>query len=456
MRVLRLAIPCLLALAVACGTKSPPPGSTTPDAGPNPFADYDVSYSAGPFTVQPGTQIVMCTYITAQNTQDEDVQSFLAMQSAGGHHLIVYTVDHPINLPPTPCIQGGQPSWQQILGTQDESQEVILPTGVGFHLKANQQLVMETHYINGTPNVLTVHSAFGLKYSPPGTVTQQAHPYFFGSLNINIPPNASWSTQSTCSPPDPVTFYYVQGHEHQMGTGVTVNLIPGDGGPAGGDGGGYQLYETQQWSAPPIATFNDGLGLTLGTSDQLQVTCDWTNTGDTALSYPLEMCYAVGIYWPGPGALFCALGGGDNTDCQCGYEGTIDTGPGGSTVTVNVGLQDGLTGTKGDPPSSGHPIYCFLYQASDWPATSEQPNPGAQYYYMGDVQGVALTNSSVLAQVNFVDVTPGDYSAFCFEDTISGGFFPGSGDPLAFPLGSVTAVAGTTATADVYLNVAIP
>ena len=168
------------------------------------------------------------------------------------------------------------------------------------------------------------------------------------------------------------------------------------------------------------------------------------------------MCYAVGIYWPGPGAMFCALGGGDNTDCQCGYEGTIDTGPGGSTVTVNVGLQDGLTGTKGDPPASGHPIYCALYQATDWPATAQQPNPGTQAYYQGDVQGVLPDRLHGTAQVTFVDVTPGDYSAFCFEDTISGGFFPGSGDPIAFPLGSVTAVAGTNATAVVYLDAAIP
>jgi hypothetical protein len=401
----------------------------------------------------------MCTYITALNTQDEDVQAFLATQSAGGHHLIVYTVDHPINLPPTPCIQGGQPSWQQVLGTQDASQEVTLPAGVGFHIAANQQFVMETHYINATSSVITTaQSAFGLKYSTPGTVTQQAHPYFFGTQNINVPPNSSWSAQASCSPPDPVTFYYVQGHEHQMGTGVTVDLIPGaaDGGPAGGDGGQQQLYATEQWSAPPIAMLGGGAGLPLGTSDQIHVTCNWDNTGSTALSYPLEMCYAVGLYWPGPGALFCALGGGDNTDCQCGYQGTIDTGPGGSMVTVNVGLQTGLTGTQGDPPSSGHPIYCDLYQATDWPATAEQPNANAQPYYQGDVEGVALTDATVTAQVNFVDVTPGNYSAFCFEDTVSGGEIPGSGDPIAYPLGSVTAVAGTTATATIYLNEAIP
>jgi hypothetical protein len=316
---------------------------------------------------------------------------------------------------------------------------------------------METHYINGTPNVLTAQSAFALWYSPAGTVTQEAHPYFFGTTNIDIPPNASWSAQSTCAPPDPITLYAMEGHEHQMGTGVTVGLLPGDGGlPAGVDAGlnaagELPLYATTQWSAPPAALFGGGAGMPITPSDQLHVTCDWDNTGNTALSYPLEMCYAVGLFWPGPGALFCVQGGGDDT-CQCGYQGTIDTGPGGSTVQANVSLGTGLQGTLGDPPSSGHPIYCDLYPAQAWPPSATAPDAGAQAYYEGEVEGVALSGPTVTAPVTFVDVTPGDYSIFCFEDTLSGGYILGSGDPASYPLGSVTAVQGQTAQAAVALT----
>ena len=188
-----------LCVAAACGGKSKTTTPPTPDAG-NPFADYDVSYSAGPFTVQPGTQMVMCTYVTAQNTEDEDVQSFLATQSAGGHHLIVYTVDHPINLPPTPCIQGGQPSWQQILGHAGREPGSGLADGrwlphQGEPAARDGDALHQRHAERHQ-----AQSAFGLKYSPPGTVTQQAHPYFFGTLNINVPPNASWSAQATLQP----------------------------------------------------------------------------------------------------------------------------------------------------------------------------------------------------------------------------------------------------------------
>jgi hypothetical protein len=412
---------------------------------------YDATYSAGPFMVPPGSEIVMCTFVQGTNTDDEDVSNFFAEQSVGGHHLIVYEVDHPIDLPPTPCIQGGQPAWVQVLGTQDTTEQVTFPSGVGFHVKANQQFVMETHYINAGTSTLTVSSSFSLNYAPVGTVTQQAHPYFFGSLNINIPPGSKWKTDSACSPPAPVNLYLMAGHEHQYGTGVTVGLIPGS--PDGGLGPEQPLYATQQWSAPPAQLFNPLLSL--GTSDELHVTCNWDNTGTDQLSYPQEMCYAVGIYWPGSGALFCALGGNNNQTCDCGYEGNFDTGPGGSTVQVEVTAVSSIAGEQGAPISSGHPIYCDLFQAQDWPPSNLTPNNGAFPWYQADAEGVQL-NPGVAAQVTFNDVTPGDYSLFCFMDTISGGFFPGSGDPANYPVVPVTAVIGQTAQARLQLNFALP
>ncbi|MHB8419860.1 MAG: hypothetical protein ACYDCL_17430 [Myxococcales bacterium] len=443
----------LLAFA-ACGGKPAEAPDSGPALTPFQFPGYDATYSAGPFTVQPGTEIVMCTFVKGQNAQDVDVSDFATQQSVGGHHLIVYTVDHSIDLPATPCIQGGQPSWVEVLGSQDAQQQVSLPPGVGFHVKASQQFVMETHYINATSSPMTVQSGFALKYAT-AAVTQQAHAYFFGTLNIDIPAGATWSGGSSCSPPDSVTFYSLQGHEHRHGAGETVYYLPG----AGGDGGvmdGGLLYQTQQWDAPPTLLLADGGGMTIGPSDQLAVTCDWDNSaGTTALSYPQEMCYAVGLYWPGPGTMFCATGGGTD-QCQCGYFGSFDTGSGGSTVQVQITLETGLTTPKGDPPSSGHPIYCDLYQATDWPSGNLQPNAGAQPWYQGDVEGVALDSPTATATVTFNDVTPGSYSAFCFEDTISGGFIPGAGDPITFPLGSVTATLGQTATTSVVLDMAIP
>src|SRR5436190_23767747 len=96
--------------------------SSAPTPGPAPIPP-DVKFDAGPFTVPGGQELVMCTYVRGQNEVEADVTSFTTDQTHGGHHLIIYTIDHPVDLPPSLCSQGGQPSWQQIAGSQVPHEE---------------------------------------------------------------------------------------------------------------------------------------------------------------------------------------------------------------------------------------------------------------------------------------------------------------------------------------------
>src|SRR5581483_8041057 len=126
--------------------------SASPSA-PNPIPPT-AKFDAGPFTVAAGTELVMCTYVRGTNEVEADVTSFITDQTHGGHHLIIYTIDHAVDLPPQPCSQGGQPSWSQIAGSQIAHEETTFPAGVGYHVKAHQQYVLETHYINTTSQPL--------------------------------------------------------------------------------------------------------------------------------------------------------------------------------------------------------------------------------------------------------------------------------------------------------------
>ncbi len=434
----------LLPLTVlACSHGSPAPAAS--DAGANP-ADMgivaDVVYTAGPFVVDAGSEIVMCTFVQGTNTTDTDVSGFITRQSAGGHHMIVYTLNHPVTLPPVVCPQGGQPGWDYIFGTQDLEDEWQLPAGVGFHIQANQQFAIETHYINATPNTLTVQGAFGLFYAPVGTVTERASVFYFGTENLNMPAQSPWQAQATCSPPDPIEIHAIVGHEHRMGTGVVVGYIP-DGGAE------QQIYATQQWDSPPMDHLD--AGLTVGTGDALHVTCDWDNTSSSAITFPGEMCFAVGAYWPSQAELFCASSGGTD-QCYCGYGVPIDTGPGGSTVPVSVTLESGISGFVGDT-TDGAPLYCAFYRQQDWDGV--QPAADANAYYVDYVTGQSLA-AGAAATLTFVDVTPGEYVASCFMDSIAGGQTPGTGDP--FNLGGVffTAVAGDNPAVDVVLDYPVP
>jgi hypothetical protein len=431
----------VLSIAAAAGCGGGQGAGTTSGT---PGVPPDARYDAGPFTVEPDKEIVMCTYVRGTNDAEEDVTRFVTEQSAGGHHLIVYTVDHPVDLPPARCSQGGQPGWSQLLATQDLMQEHDFPAGVGFHVAAHQQYVMETHYINTTGNTLTVSSSFTEHYGAPGEVTTRASTYFFGTMNIDVAPNSAATQKVTCSPPAAMALHTMFGHEHNHGTGVTVDFLPG------GTGAPVQLYQTKQWDSPPITTFAEGQAL--GASDAVQVTCDWQNNGATDLRYPHEMCFAIGYYWPSDASLFCTSGGGKDT-CQCRYQGKLDTGPGGSEVDVTLTRADTISGVKGDV-TSGAPIYCALFRAQDW--SGALPKPGAQPYYFRDQVDVPLATSSSTATFEIQDVTPEDYVVTCLMDTIGGGFAPGSGDAVNLMAAPVTAVKGQKAQVAVTLDFAIP
>jgi hypothetical protein len=178
------------------------------------------------------------------------------------------------------------------------------------------------------------------------------------------------------------------------------------------------------------------------------------NPGATEISYPTEMCFAVGMYWPAPagGSLFCAASGGDPT-CRCSVGVGTSTGPGGSAVVLDISRADTIPGVMGDP-AAGQPIYCGLWRDQDFGPSG----PTAAPYYTNATERVALTSTTSTASLTFTDVTPGSYRAFCFMDTIYGGFGAGPGDPINNPATAplITAVSGQKVTSQVLLELGLP
>src|SRR5262245_39782353 len=77
------------ALGAGCSSKSPDPTNAP-----------DVTFSAGPYTVDAGSELVMCSYVRGTNMAATDVRAFQTQQTPGAHHLIVYTASEAIDLPP--------------------------------------------------------------------------------------------------------------------------------------------------------------------------------------------------------------------------------------------------------------------------------------------------------------------------------------------------------------------
>jgi hypothetical protein len=402
----------------------------------------EATYDAGPFTVPSGEEIVICTYLRGENATEQDVTLFRTEQSAGGHHLIVYTVDHPIDLPPGPCPQGGQPGWSQILVTQIEHEEIAFPDGVGFRVAPNQQYVLETHYLNTTPATLEASSRFTTRYGEPGTVVERAATYFFGTMNIDVGARATASASVDCAPPLEMNLRTMFGHEHRWGVGVDVALVRGES--------VEPIYASTDWERPPIEEFEGGL--TVQPSDMIRVACDWHNLGNDGARFPHEMCFAVGYYWPADTGVIC-VSGGLTDGCTCQHQGAMTSGPGGSHVTLHIRRQEAVSGVRG-AMDAGAPVYCALYDYRDW--GSLFPNEGAQpRYFRSAVDQPLVTGEDAIA-VTFDDVSPGDYKVSCMMDTIGGGWILGTGDPVAVPAVDVHVDADSEVSADVLLNFAMP
>lgn len=398
----------LLALiSMVVGCSSSPPSGAMPDA----------LYSAGPYSIEAGQDQTICSFVKSANEGPVDVAQFVTDQSEGGHHVILYAVDYTIDSPPTPCTQGGQPGWNTLVVSQEPHNEIAFPAGVGYHLDAHQQFVIEQHMINVSAATRSVSSTVALTYAPSGSVSQNVGTYYFGSMNIDVEPNSSASAEGSCSPPVPMTIHTMMGHEHAAGTGVTVDFIP-----AGGVA--KPIYSSTTWANAPIGTFDPPL--VVGTSDKLDVKCSWDNTSTNALRYPTEMCFVLGYYWPAPAGFTCVSGGGGAADaCTCFERGDLDVGSGGGGVEVTVERTTTIAGAGG-PIDDGDGLYCFLYRAQDYGPTG--PNAGARPYYFLDAQGDKLTSSTGSAMISFSNVTPGDYAVSCLMDVVGGGFVVGPGD----------------------------
>jgi len=409
----------------------------------DPAAAPGATFTAGPFTIKPGEERVICTYVRSDNDETLNITRFVTEQTKGAHHIVVYDVDHPIDLPPTNCSQGGQPSWRPMIVSQIEHEEHAFPKGVGYRVAPHQQFVLETHYINTTDEPMVMSGTLSMVYAKQGEATMPAAIYGIGTMNIDIPPYSKWSTQVACSPPFEFTLQTMFGHEHAHGTGLRVEFARGGGAAA-------PLYSMTDWARPPIEHFDGGLKVVPG--DTISVSCDWENDSPNRVRMPHEMCFALGYYWPAEGALSC-MAGGQKDACLCGIQKPTEAEPGPARLSVGVRRGAAIQGAIGEL-DTGAPIQCMLWRAEDW--TGGQPTAGAQPRHVRDAIDVPLKTTADVATIDFDDVTPGDYVISCMMDNIGGGFMPGSGDIMNSVPARVTAVADVPGAASVVLDTAIP
>jgi hypothetical protein len=273
-------------------------GSSSPGGGGS--STTDTTLSVGPIPVDASQETTVCIVVPFGNTEDVVVNSVDATLQAGSHHLIAYLTSASEQTTPFPCspftgVAFGSDA--PLLFANEERVRWAFPSGVGQDIPAGSMVKIEAHYINTTAKPIQGSGQVVFHTTPKASSGQYqpANFTFWGTLHINVPPNASAST--------PVLFQSgvagthmlsISTHQHRLGTGIQVWESSKQGQM------GTRIANDLNWANPAWTTLSPTYDFD-GTNG-LSFQCSWTNTtsqtvtfGESALD---EMCFVGGYVYP--------------------------------------------------------------------------------------------------------------------------------------------------------------
>jgi hypothetical protein len=303
-------------LLVGCGGTSASQGdpASGDDAGgafwqhtPNPDAQtFDAQI--GPIPLSVGEERTVCITKRLTNSEAMYATAIGADLAPGSHHLILYRSPATTeNLTPKDCspFQGILDGEAPLMIVEKAHDELDLPDGVGLKLAPQQMVKIEAHYINTTGGALEGMGDMKIEAVPVASAGQMVESdlSFWGTHNITIPPNSSWSTGVKWQRGIPgAKAFAVTTHQHHFGSEFKVWYSP-----TPSDTSAPPIADTTDWANPPLYRLNPLVQF--DDSSGLSYECDWKNTssstvkfGESALE---EMCFLWVYYYPSQGFDIC-------------------------------------------------------------------------------------------------------------------------------------------------------
>ncbi len=317
MRTTLRASALVLALA-GCGV--PDTTADDPDAAPPP--DLLPGFTpdpAGPGELQvvspivrglpAGADVLMCSYldVDAGFTSDVDITHVTGFQSAqGAHHAILYQARARRPVDTHVCTDDDMANAIPLGVTGGEGGAAFqIPDGLALRAAAHSQLFFQTHWVNATDQAIDGQAAFDLKVQPVSGTVVTAGLFAIVSTQFTIPAGKTGHAESACTFARDIQFGTLYGHAHEWGTRVQIVHTPA----AGADDVIYDhAWIPHDTFAPPSLLYGATSPFVAHAGDTMRVACDYDNTTDHDLTFPLEMCAAAGFYFPGNDELNCVDG----------------------------------------------------------------------------------------------------------------------------------------------------
>jgi hypothetical protein len=298
---LALAMSFLACLACSGDKKSGDVPAPAPTSTPTQPAGFE--FSTGPFTIQPGDNFE-CFYTATTTARPMNVQSALAKQGPGGHHVTVYYTDQKVPVGHHACSDVEMLGLHQIAGAGDGKEGVVgLPDGYATKIPEGKQLVVQTHYVRTEDGPLTVEDSVSLQTIEDKDVKAFANSFVIVDTNFEVPPRATKTSKTICTVPKDLDVLILVGHMHEWGQHYKLEFVDDKGATL------ETLYD-KAWeplfvSHPPINNYAPAKPLHLKKGMKIRQTCDWQNTEDAAKTFPREMCVMFSYYIPDDGFIQC-------------------------------------------------------------------------------------------------------------------------------------------------------
>lgn len=178
--------------------------------------------------------------------------------------------------------------------TQFEGQEWrTFPEGMAFEVDEGFEIVARMHYLNSTPETVTVAPRYEWHTIAEEDVTTPIGPIFWQINGFKIPPRSELTVQTDCYLFEDMYLVDAMPHMHALGTHFQAKYI-------GGERDGEAFIDQPFFDADTaIRQFNPAIDLSQG--DGLSFSCTWNNTFDKEIGEGIgddEMCMMFGYGYP--------------------------------------------------------------------------------------------------------------------------------------------------------------
>lgn len=280
-------------VTAACGGDDDDDGG--PDAGPDAAAEASwQAIIAGEWSLEPGEEDWYC----ASRTLDEDlfIGALRPIDPIGTHHTIMsFGPAAGPDRESAPCDPDStQPN--AIYASGVNTNEMELPSGVGFKIAAGEQVHLNLHVFNTSDEVLSGTSGVEIRSLPADEVEHEAELFLPGPLGFEIPRDQEYSYSSECEIVEEQHIFALFPHMHQLGRRFKTEITV--------DGVTTALWDDDYRFENQVFTVFEPMAL--GPGDRITTTCTWVRTAEDDLpdlvrlgdSSKDEMCFSIMMRYP--------------------------------------------------------------------------------------------------------------------------------------------------------------